>query len=629
MRKVQGFYITILFTVLPSLLGGCDGGDPDIALATFPQGALIKTTMNSKVGVLLDEIPASMRDRVATSLIAKPATFWKERAHNQIRLTTYRLVFRQYFYANSTGSKKQLPLPPKENQVITLLGTPRRANVDGHDYVLIDYRLDSVLLTTATSPDDAEPKLKKVGGIWQEPFVLPVDPELVFQRTGFACVDEEDFPPNSVDSEEMDSFYDQDCGIETKLSSVGQCHLTELPSKTCLQALNDSIGKVTTTVDFERIAWDANVAAANRVGGDQITNWNGADLKLIEEEFHSHRIVYRYIPQTSCTLVEGCVGDSGWRRLLQFSTSDKNLGTKTLNIGAVNYYLSGNNGYLDDWGLFEFSACHQHYHFTHYGDFHYGPEIERKNGFCLQSTERVLNHEYAPLTNAYGGCDYQGVEAGWADQYKAGLECQWVDVTTVDTSHGAITYPLSFKSNPDGLLCEGTPILDNMGKPMFELTSFVTQTGQPVYKPACTLLEGWDANNSDSYDVTMTPPGEGFVTEACDRGQVGPLRNCGFSKPAANIDCTPGQTTTARCTLKSNSKPQVARLCDYSRKLGTGTACTFQDAVANKTVESGSVDVTFTCPAARDATETGGRVTLYTAPVYPDDAAAQVTCAKL
>jgi len=583
--------------------------------------------MSSQVGVLLDEIPASMRNRVAQRLLGKPSSFWVDRARNQIALTTYRLVFRQYFYGGGFSGKQQLPLPPKEVQQVSLTSTPRRATVNGHDYVLVDYNVSSVLVTTFDSPKQADPALGRIGGTVDEPFILPIDPELVFQRTGYACMDEAEFPPNSVDSEEVDSFYDQDCNIESSLSSLG-CHQTQLVNESCVSALDRKIGRVNTAIHFERVPWSQALADQFRHG--TITNTAGSDLQLIEEEFRSHRVVYRYIPSDSCTLVEQCVGGAGWRRLLQFSTSDRNTGTKTLDIGAVDYYLSGKNGYLSDWGLFELSACHQHYHFMHYGDFHYGPEIERKNGFCLQSTARVMNHEQGPLTNRYGGCDYQGVEASWADQYKAGLECQWVDVTTIDTSAQEVTYPLSFTSNPDGFLCEGTPILDAQGNPVFEPTEFRTETGQVVYRPACTRYPGWETNNGHSYDATLGVDGTSYVTLPCDRGQIGPLRNCGFQDDVTTFNCTPGAMTTMRCDIQgggTNPPPQVARLCEYSFGLSTGTACTAQDAAASSPVEKGGTTFTFRCPAARDAVEPGGRVSLYSAQVFPDDNKLAITCA--
>jgi hypothetical protein len=622
----MGTLFVLCACAAPTPQGGTDGGDATGSKTDSPftgdPGALVTARMNSTVGVLLDEIPASMRDRVAQSLIGKPHSFWLTRAKNQVKLTTYRLVFREFFYGGG-NNKKQLPFPPEDVQEYTFTGTPRRESVNGHDYVLRDYTMYSVLVSPVDSPEKSDQALNKLGGKVSEPFILPIDPELVFQRTRFACMDEEDFPPESVNSEEVDSFYDQDCTVETELSLFGQCHGTEQPTMDCVDALDAHIGRVDTSAEFERIAWDQATADKYRTG--VITNPTGSDLQLIEEEFRQSRVIYKYVPPGHCTLLEQCVGGSGWRRLLTFPTSDKNTGTKTLDIGAVDYYISGKKGTLGDWGLFEYSSCHNHYHFKYYGDFFYGPEIESKNGFCLQSTARAMNHEHAPLTNDYGGCDYQGVEAGWADQYKSGLPCQWVDVTTVDTSNRPVTHSLSFTSNPLGFLCEGSPILDSHGDPTYELTSYTTADGDPVYKPACNYYSGWLDNNSHAYDVTLPVDGNGQITAPCDRGQIGPLRNCGFVYDTPKKTCTPGQPVSLTCSIGANKKPQAVRVCEYSHALGEGTACFYEEALTTASV-TGTTTVTFTCPAARSSSEPGGAYSLYTAPVYPDDARAQVTC---
>src|SRR5262245_46515595 len=166
-----------------------------VAGAASPQpqdpGSLVQTSMQSEIGVVLDELPASMRSRVASALIAKPSAFWKERAAAQLRLTVYRLVFRQFFYS---PSKDALPLPPEPMWNISLIGVPARHTVDGHDVVSIPYQFSSTLLSGVDSPGASEAQLAKVGGIWDEPFILPLDPELLFQRTGFACMDEDSFP---------------------------------------------------------------------------------------------------------------------------------------------------------------------------------------------------------------------------------------------------------------------------------------------------------------------------------------------------------------------------------------------------------------------------------------------------
>src|SRR5262249_49583347 len=86
------------------------------ALAT-PSGAIIRMTMNSTVGVLLDELPAgSAREQAATNALAKGSDFWIARARHQIRLMNYRLVFRGQFYSsdwsNNPHARGPLPLPP-------------------------------------------------------------------------------------------------------------------------------------------------------------------------------------------------------------------------------------------------------------------------------------------------------------------------------------------------------------------------------------------------------------------------------------------------------------------------------------------------------------------------------------
>jgi hypothetical protein len=271
----------------------------------------------------------------------------------------------------------------------------------------------------------------------------------------------------------------------------------------------------------------------------------------------------------------------------------------------------------------------------HYGSFSFNNDaaLTHKRGFCLQATNRLANNEVSPLPEPYGDCSYQGVSVGWVDEYKAGLPCQWIDVTTVDTSKAPVTGPLTFHSNPDGFLCEGTPVLNPDGTPQFEPTSFTTATGQPVDRPKCNQWAGstgtaWSDDNIDTYNATIPQPGEGYVTAACTHNQVGPLRNCELNQTKALFNCVPGQSTTVTCSVPSGSAPQVVRLCDASVALGTGIPCTYQDSLANAVVEAGTgVPVTFTCPAAKGAGEPGGKYSQYAGAVYnKGDAPAAITC---
>lgn len=571
-------------------------------------GALVDVDMSSTVGVLLDEVPEAHRDRAAEQYLAEDAEFWKERAHLQIETTLYRLVYRNFFYDDAG----QLPLPPKEIWEVTV-GAPRRATIDGHDLVVVDYTLHSTLLTPYKQPALAEPKLAKAGGVWVEPFLLPADPELLLERTGYACMDEADFPPNSVDTENARAFYDDLCEGDTG------CHITELPTVDCRTAVADAIGGVSTSVRFERLPWDAKKADEVRVG-EQAKGV--AQLKALPEGVEDNRIIYRYFPADSCAIAEGCVGGSGWRRLLQFTATQQNMGELDLYLGDV----SASSAAVAN-KLVSPSACHGHMHFNHYGNFEFGTgdnELGSKRAFCLESTSRPFNNEGAVLVHPYG-CHYQGTAAGWADDYIAGLDCQWVDITPVA---GPVTAPLTFHVNPDAFLCEGEPILNGNGQLTFELTDFLNEDGERESAIACEEAGNWDADNIATAQVAVPADG-GLVTSPCERGQLGLKRACGLDELADDLTCTPGETVSLSCTVGDPTRPQVMRICEASHVLDTGVACTWRDALASANVD-GVANVEFTCPGVRDlATEPGGRYALYGGPMLPNDASQTIVCVQV
>jgi hypothetical protein len=572
--------------------------------------------MESKVGVVLDEIPPEHREWYAGSLQEMPLAFWAERAKAQIRLTSLRLSYR------NGKNKAQLPLPPESLWNVQLQNTPVRETIDGHDVVSIAYKFSTTILTDDASPGASEPKLKDIGGVWTEPFTFPVDPEYIFQRTGFACMNESEFPPNSMDAEESDLFFDDRCTVEKKLSNTG-CHQTQLPKSSCVKAITDKIGKVSASVTFTRAAWDPKIADRVRTG--EVTNPNGSDLVPDKEEFLKNRNTYRYIAPDSCAVQEKCVTGTGWRHLLMFPTADLNAGTQPLEIGFVDYFLKKQNSVLQQHNVFEMSACHKHYHFSHYGSFSFGdaaPTITRKNGFCLQPTARLWNNELSPLNHPYTDCLDQGVASGWIDEYRMGLDCQWLDVTGLSTAH---PYPLTFETNPDGLLCEGTPKKDEKGKQLFEPTEFKTEDGKPVDKPACEYFPQWKDNNTESYSVNLLNAGESYVTEKCRDGLSGPLRNCGFTNKKELMQCNPGSQVTITCRIPKSSHPQVVRVCEGSHQHNTGLPCTYNDALATAVINT-QRDLTFTCPGARDGVETGGVFSYLAGQLFVQDPAAPVDC---
>lgn len=587
---------------------------PDWAAMT---GALVDVRMRSTVGVLLDEIPPAYREDYAAAIAQQSLQVWQERAHRQIRLTSLRLSYR---YAKG---KKQLPLPPEELWEVRFDGTPQRLRIDGHDVVAMPYAFSTTILADAASVAVSEPALAAEGGTWSEHFLFPVDPDFLFQRTEFACMNESQFPPNSMDAEESDLFYDDRCGVETRLSVTG-CHQTALPQRSCVTAVREEVGGVQSSVVFTRLAWDG--ALASRVRRGTVTNLTGPDLAPHRAEFLKNRTTYRYIAPSSCAVQEQCVTGTGWRQLLMFPTADLNAGMRPLDIGFVDYFLQGKDSVLEKHGVFELSKCHNHYHFSHYGSFSLGdsvPALTRKNGFCLQPTARLWNNEASPLHHPYIDCLLQGVAPGWIDEYRMGLDCQWLDVTGLPTDR---SYPLTFETNPEGFLCEGTAQKDADGRQIFESTDFTTTDGRPVSRPACAFAPRWQENNTESYDVVLLRPGESYVTQECAQGISGPLRNCGLDNAKFLHTCTPGEQVTLDCRTREEGSPQIVRVCEGSRAHQMGIPCTYNDALAQGLIDGALTQMTFVCPRARDAGEDEGAYSYLSGPLFSGESAALVEC---
>jgi len=188
---------------------------------------------------------------------------------------------------------------------------------------------------------------------------------------------------------------------------------------------------------------------------------------------HRHRmfaIVDRTFLSTDCSVQEGFV-PPGERRLLQFPVETGNAGPGDLHVG--------NPAARPD--LFEFSPCHQHYHFKGFAQYSlwrpadYGlwrhvrdasPDLlrevvmassglpppvvqSRKMAFCMEDVLKFLPGDQAARKYT---CADQGIQAGWSDVYGNGLPGQWVDITGVPAGN----YILEVELNPDWLIQEGS-----------------------------------------------------------------------------------------------------------------------------------------------------------------------------
>ncbi len=609
------FGVTGCSIILLSLLGaGCKEQEdtPTIVDPAVDPGALIRMDLTSTVGVLLDEIPEGpVREAAAAEMLAQNDSFWLGRASRQTKLTYYRLNFRKYYYEPGTRGPLSLPLQ-EEIWNVVLTGKPERVTSDGHDAVVVDYSFNTHLLTDLASPAIADPNLEAVGGTTQEAFNLPLDPELLKERTGYACMDEAAYPLYSVFEENVRYFYDDLCGVEVQ-GSPG-CHYTESPKESCVEALQKHTGIVPTSMQFTRVAWDDEIATSVRVGEPKVQK--GAALSVIEEEMEREQAYfYRFFEPDACELEEKVIAKTGWRRLLAFSAKVMNEGIDALDVGNV---VDPESPYRKS-NVYESSQCHGHVHFSHYANFDYAGAPGGKRAFCVEDTDRTHNNETTPLFPLHQSCQFQGMTPGWGDDYQYGIPGQWVDITDVDATK---PYELRFELNPEGFLCEGTPVLDASGEPIFEPTAFTNAEGKPVSRAKCDAPANWKDDNVGT--VMASSAGGSFVTEPCTRGQIGPLRSCGFDMNAILKDCVPGAEVKLQC--QSTGAARIVRICERSEALG-GVACAVGDSIANAIVDEAGTAVTFVCPAVRDAVAPPiGGYSLYGAPVLPSQSASSMVC---
>jgi hypothetical protein len=155
----------------------------------------------------------------------------------------------------------------------------------------------------------------------------------------------------------------------------------------------------------------------------------------------------RTFAATDCAVVEGCIVQPGMRRLLHFDTATQNVGNADVYIGDPTTNA-----------CFQWSACHQHYHFRSVANYTlYQSDgttvaaIGHKQGFCLEDVEPIPSLTAPPPTNGSPyGCTNQGLHVGWEDVYPNNIDCQWIDITDL----AAGMYVLSVLVNSEQYLPE-------------------------------------------------------------------------------------------------------------------------------------------------------------------------------
>jgi hypothetical protein len=171
----------------------------------------------------------------------------------------------------------------------------------------------------------------------------------------------------------------------------------------------------------------------------------------------------RSFDETSCAIAEGCVTQTGTRRLLMFDTATMNIGNADLVVGNPTQSA-----------CFKWSQCHQHYHFRGVGRYTLYQQdgttvaaVGHKQGFCIDDTYAAPGLDVAPAVPSaelFNCTDNQGLHVGFEDVYPNNIDCQWIDVTGLPAG----TYQLSVVVNGDHYLPE-SDYTNNEGRVQLKL----------------------------------------------------------------------------------------------------------------------------------------------------------------
>jgi hypothetical protein len=165
------------------------------------------------------------------------------------------------------------------------------------------------------------------------------------------------------------------------------------------------------------------------------------DLWLLEHELVNSLQIDTLTNMDPCTINEGCLKGFGEREILRFTTWIKN-------IGNADYYIGTPSAQP---GQFDYDNCHQHFHYAGYARYdlydNLGNQLPLgfKNGFC------VMDLECADGGAQKYGCSNMGISADCGDIYSASLDCQWIDVTELDTGNYILVTKVNWDSAPDAL----------------------------------------------------------------------------------------------------------------------------------------------------------------------------------
>lgn len=165
------------------------------------------------------------------------------------------------------------------------------------------------------------------------------------------------------------------------------------------------------------------------------------DLEVLDDNLHIS-VDNLFVPPDACSVYEGCVTGTGWRRVLRFDGKTANVGSRDLVLGVPANHPD----------LFTFSPCHEHHHFDQFARYTLldGEQViaaGHKQAFCLLDLQSWAWPWLGDADETYT-CFNQGLSVGWLDIYDRNLDCQWIDVTGVP--YGDYTLRIEINVAPEG-----------------------------------------------------------------------------------------------------------------------------------------------------------------------------------
>ncbi len=167
---------------------------------------------------------------------------------------------------------------------------------------------------------------------------------------------------------------------------------------------------------------------------------NGPDLTVVPIDFQNSLFMDSLVA-SNCAVTEGCLTGYGERYIIRFTTHIQNVGNQDYFIGNPTNNPS----------QFVFGQCHGHYHYQGYAEYDLYDTASNqipigfKNGFC------VLDLECSNGGTAQYGCANMGISVGCGDIYSAGLECQWIDISDIDTGDYVLAIKVNWDQSPDAV----------------------------------------------------------------------------------------------------------------------------------------------------------------------------------